>query len=148
MVYGRGGEGNLQKLAGLVRKGIPLPLGSVANRRSIIHVDNLADATTAVLQSPTAADQIFHVADQNALSTPDIIRSLADGMGKEARLFKFPVALLGAAGTATRRSAEVRKLTKSLEVNTDHIEATLGWMAPTTSQRGIADTVGNQSQPA
>ena len=141
MVYGRTGVGNMQRLASLVRRGIPLPLGSVDNQRSIIYVGNLTDAVLSVLRSQNATNQVFHVADPYSLSTPSIVRAIANGIGREVRLFSLPTPLLGFAGWATRRSAEVRKLTRSLEVSTNHIKDTIGWTAPIASQTGIAETV-------
>lgn len=91
LVYGRGQNGNFQKLAALVRRGIPLPLASIANRRSLIHVDNLSHAIITGLDAPPG---VYHVSDGKDLSTPDWIRLAARIQGVPARLFGVSPGLL------------------------------------------------------
>lgn len=140
LVYGPGVKGNFLALMGAVRKGVPLPLGSVDNRRSLVYVGNLVSAIAACVNSDRAAGQTFLVSDGNDLSTPELIRRLATGLGTRARLYRFPTSLLRVAGTLLGRRAQVARLTDSLQVDSVRIRQMLGWTPPFTVEEGLADT--------
>src|SRR3546814_12503107 len=78
----------------LVASGLPLPLGSVANRRCLVGVENLASLLVACALHPAAPGHTFLAADDEVISTPDLIREIAAGMGRRAVLLPFPVAAL------------------------------------------------------
>ena len=86
LVYGPGARGNFARLVALVARGVPLPLGAVRNRRSLIFVGNLVDAIVRSLDHPAAAGETFLVSDGEDLSTPDLVRRIARALGKPARL--------------------------------------------------------------
>ncbi|MEX0958139.1 MAG: SDR family oxidoreductase [Burkholderiales bacterium] len=140
LVYGPGVKGNFLALMGAVRKGVPLPLGSVDNRRSLVHVGNLASAVVACLDNERAAGQTFLISDGEDLSTPELIRRLATGLGTRPRLYRCPVRLLRAAGALLGRRAQVARLTDSLQVDSARIRQTLGWTPPVSTEEGLADT--------
>jgi nucleoside-diphosphate-sugar epimerase len=127
LVYGPGAPGNFGRLIKLVQKGLPLPLGKVNNKRSLVALDNLVDLIMTCLEHPTAAGQTFLVSDGQDLSTPGLIRKIARAMGKKARLLPVPPYLLRLAGRITGKSAEVERLVGSLQVDTRHTCETLGW---------------------
>ncbi|MFP5516281.1 MAG: UDP-glucose 4-epimerase family protein, partial [Alphaproteobacteria bacterium] len=104
LVYGPGAAGNMRALVKLVATGLPLPLGGIRNRRSLIYVGNLADAVVTVLEHPDAAGQTFLVQDGEPLSTADLVRAIAAALDRPARLIPVPQGLmaLGAALTGTR----------------------------------------------
>lgn len=106
MVYGPGMQGNPLRLFRLVDRGLPLPLGSVRNRRSMLYVGNLVSAAVAALESP-AADGTYAVTDGAPLSTPDFVRRAARALGRPARLVAVPPALLRGAGAAGDRLARL-----------------------------------------
>lgn len=116
LVYGPGVKGNFRRLMALVAAGRPLPLASIDNERSLIHVDNLADAVAFAM---TARPDTYHPKDSLDLSTPDLVRLIADGMGKPIRLFPVPVGLLRLAGMLTGRYSEVLRLTSSFTSDGD-----------------------------
>lgn len=127
LVYGPGAKGNLARLLGFIERGIPLPLGMVRNRRSMIALGNLCDAVVACLDAPAAAGQTFLLADREDLSTPVLVRRLAQGMGKGALLVPVPEAVLRVAGRLTGRSAEVDRLVGSLCVDGSAITRRIAW---------------------
>jgi nucleoside-diphosphate-sugar epimerase len=140
LVYGPGVEGNFLRLMGLVSRGVPLPLASVRNRRSLIYVNNLADAVITALRSPQAAGRTYLVSDGEALSTPDLLRHLGRALGREAHLLPCPTILLRGAGALIGRSGEVARLTGSLEVDPTCIGRELGWTAPHLPEDGFRET--------
>jgi nucleoside-diphosphate-sugar epimerase len=140
LVYGPGVKGNFLALMGAVRKGVPLPLGLVDNRRSLVHVGNLASAIVACLDNERAAGQTFLVSDGEDLSTPELIRRLATGLATRPRLYPCPVWLLRVAGTLLGKRAQVARLTDSLQVDSARIRQMLGWTPPFTVEQGLAET--------
>ncbi len=141
LVYGPGVKANFHSLLAAIARGLPLPLASIRNRRSFLGVDNLAAAIVACLDSPNAAGRTFHVTDGPPLSTPDLVREIALALGKPSRMFAFPPGMLEACGAVIGRGETVKRLTRSLELDSSAIQAALGWRAVRTFQAGIADTV-------
>lgn len=132
LVYGPGVGGNMRRLLALVHRGMPLPLGAVDNRRSLIGVRNLADLLLLAGQHPRAAGRVFLARDRVDLSTPGLIRALARALETRARLFSVPVPLLRLAGRVLGKSTEIDRLSTSLQVATDAAENDLGWIPPVT----------------
>ena len=90
LVYGKNAKGNLARLIRLVKSGIPLPFGNIANQRSMIGIDNLVDLLINCIENPNAGGKTFLVSDGKDLSTSDLIKIISSSMGKKARLFSFP----------------------------------------------------------
>jgi nucleoside-diphosphate-sugar epimerase len=139
LVYGPGAKGNLLRLMRLVARGVPLPFGSIKNSRSLLGVGNLADAIMACVRSPRAAGRTYLVSDGEDLSTPALVQMLATALNAKARLVGCPVALLEAAGAVTGKTAEVTRLTRSLEVDSSSIRRELAWAPPHPVARGLAE---------
>lgn len=116
LVHGPGVKANFARLVALVARQLPLPLGSLRNRRSIVHVDNLAAAAVQACQAPGAANRLLLIADAT-LSTPELIRAIATAAGVRARLVQIPPMLLNLAGRLTGKQAMVERLCGSLELD-------------------------------
>ena len=86
----QGSEGNFHSMIKWVKKGVPLPLGAVKNKRSMIALDNLVDLILTCIDHPKAANEVFLVSDDNDLSTSEILQCLACAMGKKSRLIPVP----------------------------------------------------------
>ncbi|MEO8140629.1 MAG: NAD-dependent epimerase/dehydratase family protein, partial [Gemmatimonadota bacterium] len=127
LVIGAGVGGNLERLLGTIDRGIPLPLGSIHNRRSLITRDNLARLLVAAAVVPAAAGQLFLAADEPPLSTAELVRLLARGLGRSPRLVPVPGALLTTLGALTGQRAVIHRLTGSLEVDASKARRLLGW---------------------
>lgn len=137
LVYGPGVKGNLHTLMTAVGKGLPLPLGRVDNRRSLIGLDNLCHLLALCARSPAAAGRTFLARDGEDLSTSDLIRRLGRAMGRPARLLPVPPALLRLAGRLTGRSAAVDRLLGSLEIDDSLTRGQLGWAPPVSVDDGL-----------
>jgi nucleoside-diphosphate-sugar epimerase len=140
LVYGPGVRGNFLTLLRLCEKGIPLPLGAVRNRRSLIFIDNLTSAIRCALSRPEAAGQTYLVADGEDVSTPELIARLSAALGRKARLIAVPPAWLRAGGRLLDRSAEVERALSSLAVDSARIRRELDWTPPVALDEGLRRT--------
>lgn len=141
LVYGAGVKGNFAQMLKVLAKGIPLPLASVQNRRSLVYVGNLVDALILCATHPAAAGQTYLVSDGQDISTPDLLRRLAIAMGHPVRLLPCPLSLLKLAGRLTGKSDQVERLLGSLQVDSGKIRSELSWVPPYTLQQGLHMTV-------
>ena len=140
LVYGPGVKANFMALARAAGRGLPLPIGAVRNRRSMIYVENLADLIAVVLSHPAAAGQIFSATDGQDLSTAEMTRQLAEAQGRTPRLPAVPVALLALLGRLTGRTAVIQRLTGSLQLSTAKAQDLLGWTPPYPVWQALART--------
>ena len=130
LVYGPGVKGNFASMLRWIQSGIPLPLASIRNRRSLVALDNLVDLVVTCVVHPKAANQTFLVSDQEDLSTPDLLRRAGEALGKPARLFSVPVATLEAVARACGRGDLAQRLCGSLQVDISKTQTLLGWTPP------------------
>ena len=147
LVYGPGVRANLAALIGAVQRGLPLPLGAVHNKRSLIGLDNLCDLIATCMCHAAAANQTFMVSDGEDLSTTVLIRRLASAMGRPARLLSVPVPLLRAAATLVGQSAAVRRLCGNLQVDTTKAHQLLGWRPAVSVDEGLRRTTVAMLRP-
>jgi nucleoside-diphosphate-sugar epimerase len=140
LVYGPGVGANFLRLMRWVARGVPLPFGSVSNRRSLVYVGNLVHALDACLVHPAAAGRIFHVTDGAALATGELCAALARALRVHARLLPVPPAVLRLLGVASGRSAQVARLLDSLEVDDAALRTELQWSPPYSVEQGLAAT--------
>ena len=117
LVYGQGVKGNFQRLSRLVELGIPLPFSSIKNKRSLISLDNLLQILSKAVIDPAVANQTLLVSDDIDLSTPQLIKKIANSIGKPARLFPFPIKLLKVIGRLTGQSEIINRLTENLQID-------------------------------
>lgn len=141
LVYGPGVKANFLRLLRWVALGIPLPLASVSNRRSMIYLGNLVDALIACIEHPAAAGRTYHVSDGRDVSTAELISSIAKAMGKSDHSWSLPLGLLRMVGRLSGKSAEVERLLGSLQVDGSAIRNELGWFPPYSMEQGLAETV-------
>ncbi|MFM0324028.1 UDP-glucose 4-epimerase family protein [Caballeronia glebae] len=140
LVYGPGVRANFLSMMSAIARGIPLPLGAIDARRSLVSVDNLASATIECALDPAAAGRLFHVTDGDDPSVADLARKLGEHLGKPARLVPVPVGLLRGLGRLTGKTAQIDRLTGSLRLDSRRIRETLGWRAPQSLDEGLAAT--------
>jgi nucleoside-diphosphate-sugar epimerase len=145
LVYGPGAPGNFEKLVKLVRRVRLLPFGSIRNSRSFIFIGNLVDAITVCTRHPAAAGQTFLVSDGEDVSTPELVKRLAQTMGRPVHIVAFPVLLLKTVGWLTGNSGAVRRLVDSLVIDSSKIRRDLGWTPPCTLTEGIESSVKSWS---
>jgi nucleoside-diphosphate-sugar epimerase len=137
LVYGPYVGANFLRLMALCRHAPPLPLGAIHNRRSLIYVENLAGAIACCVEHPAAAGGCFLVHDGKALSTPELIQTLATVMDRPSRLFSVPPILLKLALKLVGRGDAYERLAASLEVDDRHLRRTLGWQPFWSQEDGL-----------
>jgi nucleoside-diphosphate-sugar epimerase len=141
LVHGSKAPGNFGKLTRLVAKGLPLPLASIDNRRSLVGIDNLVDFIVTCLEHPAAANETFLVSDGEDLSTPDLIRRMARAIDRPARLLPVPKSVLMAAAAMLGKRDMAQRLCGSLQVDISKARALLGWNPPVSVDEGLRRAV-------
>lgn len=141
LIYGPGVKANFLRLMRWVQRGLPLPFGRVANRRSLLYVGNCADVIVRCLHHPNAAGQTFLVCDGEAVSTRVLIEAIARAMGRPARLLPLPPRLLRRLARALGKQAEAGRLLGSLALDCGKLRQALDWQPPFSFEQGIAATV-------
>ncbi len=141
LVYGAGVKGNFLRLLAWVRAGYPLPLGAIHNQRSLLYLGNLVDAIATLLVRPMEAGRAYLLRDGADVSTPGLIRRLAQQMEVPARLLPIPAWGLHLAGRMTGHGEVVRRLTDSLSVDDTRFRREAGWIPRYTLDQGLSETV-------
>lgn len=137
LVYGPGVKGNFASMIKLVDKGIPLPLGTIHNKRSLVGIDNLVDLIVRCINHPAAANQVFLAGDGEDLSTTQLLRGVGRAMGKPARLILVPAGLLQFGATLLGKKAMAQRLLGSLQVDISKTCELLDWKPPYTVEEGL-----------
>jgi nucleoside-diphosphate-sugar epimerase len=140
LVYGPGVRSNFLRLMSALARGIPLPLGAVRNRRSLLFIGNLVDAARVCLSLPAAANRVFMISDGEDVTSAELARRLARALDVRPRLMAIPVPLLRAAGRLGGCSATVERLVGSLCVDSASIRDALDWRPPHSLDEGLTHT--------
>lgn len=143
LVYGPGVRANFLRLMQIVRRSVPLPMGAIDNRRSMVALDNLVDLLLTCVRHPAAAGKTFLVSDGHDVSTPELVRMLAAAMGKRAFLLPVPPALLAAGAALLGKSAAADRLLGSLQVDMAATQSLLDWQPPVSMPDAIDATVAH-----
>lgn len=141
LVYGPGVRGNFLRLMRLARSEFPLPLKSLSTKRSMIFVSNLVDFISTILLHPQAPGEIFHVADAESMTIPDLITRLRKLMGCPVRLFPLRSNVLSALATLAGRRKDLERMIRSLTVSITKAQTLLNWNPPYSIDEGLGDTV-------
>jgi nucleoside-diphosphate-sugar epimerase len=147
LVYGPGVGANFAALLHAVRQRWPLPLGAMDNARSLVALDNLVDFLLTCITHPKAANQTFLVSDGQDLSTPDLVRGLAQAAGVSARLLPVPVWMLKTVAGALGKGAALQRLSDNLQVDISKGRALLGWVPPVSVDQGLKRAMDGVTQP-
>jgi nucleoside-diphosphate-sugar epimerase len=137
LVYGKHAPGNFGRLVKAIAAGRILPLGGLNNQRSLISIDNLVQLIEICIRHPAAANQLFLVADDEFVSTSQLIRLIGEAIGKPARLVKIPTWLLKLAAGLLGKSTQARRLCGSLRVDSSKVRNLLGWQPVVSLQQGL-----------
>jgi nucleoside-diphosphate-sugar epimerase len=140
LVHGPGVKGNLRALLRLMASGLPLPFADIDNRRSLIFIDNLVDLVAAACVHPAAAGRVLLARDAVDLSTPQLVRALAAGLARPARLFSAPPAALAAFAKVPALGSAIARLTSSLQIDDSETRNLLGWSPAVAPEVGLAAT--------
>jgi len=123
-----------------LNKGLPLPLGAVHNKRSLVSLDNLVDLILICVDHPAAANEIFLVSDDDDLSTPELLRRMAKAMGKSARLIPVPEGLLKFSATCLGKTRRCSTFVGSLQLDITKTKELLSWMPPVSVDNAFKKT--------
>ena len=147
MIHGPGNKGNLNLLYNVVKKGIPWPLGSFDNRRSFTSIDNLCYVIEGLLTQDVPSG-IYHIGDDEAMSTNELIIAMCEVMGKKPHIWKMNkrvmdgCAWLGTLLHLPLNTERLRKLTENYVVSNEKIKKALGFeKMPVTAKEGLVKTI-------
>lgn len=135
LVYGPGVKGNFASMVSWVKRGIPLPLGSVKNKRSMVGLDNLLSFIERCLDPHRlrrAVNQPFLVSDGIAISTAELLSQIAIAYGVKARLFNVPVPLLRCSLRIAGKASIADRVLGSLVLDDAISREVLNWSPPVT----------------
>ncbi|ERI50958.1 hypothetical protein N878_01575 [Pseudomonas sp. EGD-AK9] len=141
LVYGPGVKANFQRLMRTLGRGLPLPIGALRNRRSLVALDNLVDLLVTCLTHPRAVNQTFLVSDDDDLSVVALAERLARLLGSRSWLLPIPATYLRAALRLIGRAGVAQRLCGELRVDIEKTRALLDWHPPVTVDEGLARTV-------
>lgn len=130
LVYAGHAPRNFSKLMQWVGSGIPMPFAAIHNRRSMIALENLVDFIALCVKHPAAANELFLVSDGIDLSTAELVKHLAKGMGRRVRLVPVPEPLLRQGARLLGKGPMYSTLCASLVVDSDKARQLLGWNPP------------------
>lgn len=137
LVYASHAPGNFGRLLKLVASGVPLPLAAVRNKRSMVALENLTDFLALCVEHPAAANELFVISDGQEVSTPEIIRHLARGMGRPSRLFHVPTQCLRFGAQLLGKKGMYSQLCDSLVVDSSKAKELLGWSSSVSTHAAL-----------
>lgn len=148
MIHGPGNKGNLNLLYNVVKKGIPWPLGTYENLRSFCSIDNISFVVEQLIVKEGIESGIYHVGDDEPLSTNELIKLISESVGKRAHIWNLPKGLMNAAasvGDALKlplNKERLRKLTENYVVSNAKIKHALGIdKMPVSAKEGMRKTL-------
>jgi len=140
LVYGTGVKANFFNMMRWLAKGVPLPFGSIKNKRSLVALDNLLNLILVCLEHPAAANQTFLVSDGEDLSTTELLHRVAHALGRPARLIPIPAVILEVGAMFLGRRDMAQRLCGSLQVDISKARTLLGWKPPISVDEGLRRT--------
>ena len=148
MIHGPGNKGNLNLLYKFVQKGIPYPLAAFENKRSFLSIDNLNFLILEMLSNKKVASGIYNFADDEVLSTNELVKLIANTSGKKEKLWKISSKLISATakmGDVMKlplNSERLKKLTENYWVSNQKIKNALGIdQLPVSASEGLEKTI-------
>lgn len=141
LVYGPKVKANFLKMMQYISRGIPLPLGAIQNKRSLIGIDNLVDFIATTISHPNATNQTFLISDDEDISTTDLLRRIGKYIGMPARLIPLHPKILSFLFNILGRQDFGNRLLGSLEVDITKAKKLLAWSPPKTLDEGLRATV-------
>lgn len=148
MIHGPGNKGNLNLLYQVVSKGVPYPLAAFHNSRSFLSIANLCYVTERLISDQTISGGVYNLADDQALSTNELITVISEALGRRPKLLKINVGLIkGLASIGDKlhlplNTERLTKLTENYVVSNAKIKSALNINSfPTTSKEGLTRTI-------
>ena len=146
MIHGPGNKGNLNLLYQFVQKGIPYPLAGFKNKRSFLSVENLCFIIKELIEREDIPSGVYNVADDEALSTNQLVLLLSEALNKSPRLLHVPARLISFAARVgdflklPLNTERLEKLTGNFVVSNQKIKKALKKELPLSAKDGILKT--------
>ena len=140
LVYGAGVKANFASMLKIIKRGIPLPLGAIHNKRSFVYVGNLVSLILRCVDHPAAANQTFLVSDGHDISTTDLMRGCALALGVKPRLLPVPQRLIEVCAALIGKRDVAQRLCGNLQVDISKARTLLGWAPPISVADGFKVT--------
>ena len=137
LVYGPGVKANFAALLKLASKNLPLPFGSIKNKRGFVAIDNLASLILSCIDHPKAANQLFLVSDDNDISTPELFTIMVEAFGKKPRIFKVSPGLLKKVASLIGRKSITDRLCDDLRIDIKYTKKSLNWNPVVSTHEGV-----------
>jgi len=141
LIYGPGVKANFLNVMRWVQTGLPLPLGTVQNKRSFLAMANLVDFIETCITHPKAANQIFLVSDGEDISIAELLKKLGTSLNRPAKLISVPIWLLWSGAVIVRKKHVAQRLLESLRVDIQKNQRLLGWHPPVSLTAALDETV-------
>lgn len=147
MIHGPGNKGNLNLLYQVVAKGLPWPLGAFENQRSFLSIENLCFVIKELLENESIPSGVYNVADDDALSTNELIQLLGESLGKPTKIWNWSenvmrfLAKVGDVLPSPLNSERLQKLTESYVVSNHKIVKAIGKSLPISAEDGLMKTI-------
>ncbi|PPC95369.1 MAG: NAD-dependent dehydratase [Methylotenera sp.] len=140
LIYGPGVKGNFLQLIKVINTGFPLPFASINNLRSLLYVGNLVDAMILCATHPNAAGKTYLISDGDDVSTPGLIKAMAEASGHKARLISCPTFLLKCLSNLVGKKEQMNRLFDSLQLDNRKLMHDLGWKPKFSFSEGLKKT--------
>lgn len=127
LVYGPGVKANFASMIKFIKKGLPLPFGSVSNQRSILAIDNLINFIKCCMVHPAAANQVFLIADGMDVSTTELLQKIAKAFQQSSRLIPVPISLMTFFAKLIGKQNIADRLLGNLQVDISKAQHLIGW---------------------
>lgn len=141
LIYGPGVKANFLTMIKAIDSHIPLPLGAVTNKRSLLGIGNLVSLLRDCLTHPAAANEVFLASDGQDISTTELLRKIGALLGKTPLLLPIPSPLAVATLNLLGQSHYSDRLFGSLRVDISKTQQILGWVPTVSLDEGLAETV-------
>ena len=140
LVYGPDVKANFLNMMKWLNKNIPLPLGAIHNKRSLVSLDNLVDLIVTCIDHPKAANETFLVSDDRDVSTTELLQLLGSALGKRPLLLPVPMGAINFVAKLLGKSDFSQRLCGSLQVDINYTKETLGWKPPHSLEQSLLKT--------
>ncbi len=137
LVYGAGVKANMAALVKLARLPVPLPLGGLSAKRSLLAIENLAEAVAFALSAGCPARRGYIVADPEPLSVADMLAAMRVGLGRGPGLIPIPSSLLALAARMAGREAAYERIANGLIASPAAL-LSAGWRPPVETKAALA----------
>ncbi|OIQ97576.1 GDP-6-deoxy-D-mannose reductase [mine drainage metagenome] len=143
LVYGAGVKANFASMMRAVKRGIPLPLGAISNKRSFVYVGNLVSLIIKCIDHPAAVNQVFLASDGYDISTTELLKECAKAQGVKVRLFPIPQMMIEVCAVLFGKRVVVQRLCGNLQVDINKANTLLGWVPQVSVAEGLKVTANS-----